>query len=75
MQLQFKQAYAWGMGVMVVLGALTTGAAMMSTNSGDRAAQAAQNRFDSQLLADELRQTSDDLTRLARTFVVSADPK
>lgn len=75
MQLQIKQAYAWGMGVMVVLGALTTGAAMMSTNSGDRAAQAAQNRFDSQLLADELRQTSDDLTRLARTFVVSADPK
>jgi len=75
MQLQIKQAYAWGMGVLVALGALTIGAATMSTNSGARAGQAAQNRFDSQLLADELRQTSDDLTRLARTYVVSADPK
>lgn len=32
-------------------------------------------RYDSYLLADELRQSSDDLTRLARTYVVTADPK
>ena len=31
-------------------------------------------RYDSYLLADELRQSSDDLTRLARTYVVSGDP-
>lgn len=34
-----------------------------------------QNRYDSYLLADELRQSSDDLTRLARTYVVTGDPK
>ena len=32
-------------------------------------------RYVSALLADELRQSSDDLTRLARTFVVSGDEK
>jgi methyl-accepting chemotaxis protein len=32
------------------------------------------NRYTSYLLADELRQSSDDLTRLARTYVVSTDP-
>ncbi|MDQ1811825.1 methyl-accepting chemotaxis protein [Massilia sp. CCM 9210] len=34
---------------------------------------ASENRYQSFLLADELRQSSDDLTRLARTFVVSGD--
>ena len=32
-------------------------------------------RYQSYLLADELRQSSDDLTRLARTYVITADPK
>ena len=32
-------------------------------------------RHSSYLLADELRQSSDDLTRLARTYVVSGDTK
>jgi methyl-accepting chemotaxis protein len=36
--------------------------------------QARDSRYRSALLADELRQSSDDLTRLARTFVVSNDP-
>jgi methyl-accepting chemotaxis protein len=34
-----------------------------------------QQRYKSYLLADELRQSSDDLTRLARTYVVSGDKK
>jgi methyl-accepting chemotaxis protein len=33
------------------------------------------SRYKSYLLADELRQSSDDLTRLARTYVVSGDPQ
>lgn len=37
--------------------------------------RAQQSRYDSYLLADESRQVSDDLTRLARTFVVTGDPK
>lgn len=32
-------------------------------------------RYESYLLADELRQSSDDLTRLARTFVMTGDSK
>jgi methyl-accepting chemotaxis protein len=36
---------------------------------------AALHRYQSYLLADEFRQSSDDLTRLARTFVVTGDPK
>ncbi|HUR22741.1 MAG TPA: hypothetical protein VMZ73_02610, partial [Acidimicrobiales bacterium] len=34
-----------------------------------------QARYESFLLADELRQTSDDLTRMARTYVQTGDPK
>ncbi|MGE8185908.1 methyl-accepting chemotaxis protein [Pseudomonas sp. NPDC086278] len=34
-----------------------------------------EQRYESYLLADELRQSSDDLTRLARTYVVTADPE
>jgi len=36
---------------------------------------ASANRYHSYLLADELRQSSDDLTRLGRTYVVTADPE
>ena len=34
-----------------------------------------ENRYLSYLLADELRQSSDDLTRFARTYVVTGDPR
>ena len=37
-------------------------------------AEARSARFESASLADELRQSSDDLTRLARTYVVTGDP-
>ncbi|WP_448204233.1 methyl-accepting chemotaxis protein [Azospirillum sp. sgz302134] len=40
-----------------------------------RLEQAHQSRYESYLLADELRQSSDDLTRLARTYVVTGDAK
>ena len=38
-------------------------------------AEAADRRYQSYLLADELRQSSDDLTRMARTYTVTGDPK
>ena len=38
-------------------------------------AKAYEVRYKSYLLADEMRQSSDDLTRLARTYVVSGDRK
>lgn len=40
----------------------------------DSVVGAYENRYQSYLLADELRQGSDDLTRLARTYVVSGNP-
>ena len=39
--------------------------------SGNHLDSANKNRYHSYLLADELRQSSDDLTRLARTFVIT----
>ncbi|MCD5362699.1 methyl-accepting chemotaxis protein [Chromobacterium aquaticum] len=36
--------------------------------------EASENRYHSYLLASELRQSSDDLTRLGRTYVVTGDP-
>ncbi len=43
--------------------------------TSEQVAQAHLSRYNSYLLADELRQSSDDLTRLARTYVVTAEPK
>jgi diguanylate cyclase (GGDEF)-like protein/PAS domain S-box-containing protein len=36
--------------------------------------QAHERRYQSRLLADELRQSSDDLTRMARTYVLTGNP-
>ena len=47
--------------------------ALMVRNE-DRIADAQNRRFLSYQLADELRQSSDDLTRMARTYVVTGDP-
>ena len=41
--------------------------------ANEAVAQVNQLRYNSYLLADELRQSSDDLTRLARTYVVSGN--
>ena len=49
---------------------------LLQLSKAQGAAQAAnENRYRAYLLADELRQSSDDLTRLARTFVVTGDAK
>ena len=39
----------------------------------EKVSQAFESRYFSYLLADELRQSSDDLTRLARTYVITGD--
>lgn len=49
-------------------------AALCFTSFNQRALNESQDiRFQSRLLAQELRQSSDDLTRLARTYVVTGD--
>ncbi|HGY5297032.1 TPA: methyl-accepting chemotaxis protein [Aeromonas salmonicida] len=44
------------------------------TWSGTKLEQSYQQRYQSYLLADDLRQSSDDLTRLGRTYVITKDP-
>jgi hypothetical protein len=39
----------------------------------DELIEASERRYQSYMLADELRQSSDDLTRLARTYSVTGD--
>ena len=75
MRLQIKQAYSFGAALLLVLGAATIGAAIMSNRSSALADETAARRYQSYLLADELRQSSDDLTRLARTYVATGDTK
>ena len=41
----------------------------------DKIAEASARRYQSYLLADELRQSSDDLTRMARTYAVTGDAR
>ncbi|MFD2294876.1 methyl-accepting chemotaxis protein [Massilia sp. GCM10020059] len=60
--------FGWLAFALVFIGALfqvwRTGAEVAATN---------EMRYQSYILADELRQSSDDLTRLARTYVVTGD--
>ncbi|TVR07958.1 MAG: HAMP domain-containing protein [Salinarimonadaceae bacterium] len=49
------------------------GAAYLYMSATGELHEAHQQRYQSYLLADELRQSSDDLTRLARTYVVTGD--
>ncbi|CCO22447.1 methyl-accepting chemotaxis protein [Maridesulfovibrio hydrothermalis] len=44
-------------------------------DAGHNVSEAYENKYFSYLLADELRQSSDDLTRLARTYVVTGNPE
>jgi methyl-accepting chemotaxis protein len=61
---------------VVAAGSVVTALALMEANSaGVAAGKATASRYRSYQLASELRQSSDDLTRLARTYVVSGDPK
>ena len=56
---------------MLLLAASVVGLTFADAQVG----RAIQARYDSYLLADELRQSSDDLTRLARTYVATGDAK
>ena len=56
----------------IVLAALILGSVML-LGASSRVHQTYLIRYQSYLLADELRQSSDDLTRFARTYVVTGD--
>ena len=64
--------YAIPVSLLIILAALSI---FMARNQG-KLNESQQIRYLSYLIADELRQSSDDLTRLARTFVsTGGDPK
>lgn len=54
---------------------VSIGVYVMRDASGRMAAEEYELRYRSYLLADELRQSSDDLTRMARTYAVTSDPR
>lgn len=62
------------LGAIVLLGAVGIVTKQLLDNQRELLS-AQQRRYRSYLLADELRQSSDDLTRLARTYAVTGDGK
>ncbi|HEX8602044.1 MAG TPA: methyl-accepting chemotaxis protein [Pseudoduganella sp.] len=71
--LSIKGAFIATFLLALLLAALTLWALLRVSDKQASATAASQARYQSYLLADELRQSSDDLTRLARTYVVSGD--
>jgi methyl-accepting chemotaxis protein len=70
-----KQMFIAAIIVMVSLLVMLAVGIKQLGKASDTVAKANESRYSSYLLADEMRQSSDDLTRLARTYVVSGDPK
>lgn len=64
-----------GVGIGVVLLAVLVLVSLKAESSSRQAAAAELRRSQSLRLAYELRQTSDDLTRMARTYVVTGEPR
>lgn len=60
-------------GISAASGAGLVFALQQSKSANLHLEQAIEGKYQSYLLADELRQSSDDLTRLARTYVVTGD--
>lgn len=60
--------------LMIVLSAATAAVLYLMLINQNSLLASEKIRFESYQRADELRQSSDDLTRLARTFVVTGDP-
>ncbi|MTW10846.1 methyl-accepting chemotaxis protein [Pseudoduganella eburnea] len=71
--LSIKRIFLAFLAITVVLAMLTMLSLMRVSSKEAEAKKAADSRYQSYLLADELRQSSDDLTRLARTYVVTGD--
>ena len=71
--LSIKGAFVATFLLALLLAALTLWALLRVSDKQASATAASQARYQSYLLADELRQSSDDLTRLARTYVVSGN--
>ncbi|MCP8939996.1 methyl-accepting chemotaxis protein [Alsobacter sp. SYSU M60028] len=72
--LNVKSTFVAMVGVSIVAGLFQIGALVGYRRAAHAVSDAHDARYASYLLADEMRQSSDDLTRLARTYVVTGDP-
>ncbi len=75
MKFSLNRAFILFGAMFTVLCALVGAGVLQILEHGSLSDDAAAQRQQSYLLADEMRQSSDELTRLARTFVVTGDPK
>lgn len=71
--MSLRRSFLLLFGVLFVLISAAGGLIWMVIRNEDAAIRAEVLRYDSYKLADELRQSSDDLTRMARTYVVTGD--
>ncbi len=74
-RLHLRQKLFLLMGMLVFLTGISAVTQWGVTEANHAISQARQNRYDSYMLANELRHSSDDLTRLARTYVVTGEPR
>jgi methyl-accepting chemotaxis protein len=73
--LTIKQTFITLLALTLLMAGLMLVALLRVAAAQSRATEASDARYRSYLLADELRQSSDDLTRLARTYVVTGDAR
>lgn len=62
-------------GMLLACAGIVIAAMLYKQSVSDDLVAEQERRYSSYLLADELRQSSDDLTRLARTYVVTGNPE
>jgi methyl-accepting chemotaxis protein len=75
MQASIKKLFTFALVAMALVLAVSGFCIYQLSEASHHLAQAHTARYNSYLLADEMRQSSDDLTRLARTYVVTGDPR
>ena len=73
--ISIKFLFGGALAIIAVLVVLLGGAVHRLEKASEAVTHAHEARYSSYLLADELRQSSDDLTRLVRTYTVTGDPK
>ena len=73
--ISIKFLFGGALAIIAVLVVLLGGAVHRLEKASEAVTHANEARYSSYLLADELRQSSDDLTRLVRTYTVTGDPK
>ena len=75
MQSSIKKLFIFALVAVGIVMAIAGMTIYQVSEAAHRQEQAQSARYASYLLADEMRQSSDDLTRLARTYVVTGDPR